>query len=71
VHRELHALRSGAGNLGASKLTRTSTAIELQAKAGESAGLDNMLDVLESQFNQASDELWRILEEVAAHETRQ
>ncbi len=53
VYRELHALRSGAGNLGAAKVSRTCSAIEMQAKAGEAAGIDEMLDVLEMQFEQA------------------
>ncbi len=57
VHREAHALRSAAGNLGANRLASIASALELRAKSGGAVGLEKLVSGLAQHFAEVIDAL--------------
>ena len=66
LHRETHALRSGAAHLGAHQVAETTTAIAQQIKTGQTEDLGHLLDLLEEQYAAAKKELEQYLKSSVA-----
>jgi HPt (histidine-containing phosphotransfer) domain-containing protein len=57
-----HSLKSSAGNVGASRLQALCQAAEMLAKAADFVGLRGLVGEIEGAYQDARDELERILE---------
>jgi HPt (histidine-containing phosphotransfer) domain-containing protein len=57
-----HSLKSSAGNVGASRLQALCQAAEMLAEGGDFAGLSGLLGEIEGAYQDAREELERILE---------
>ena len=61
ILQQAHALRSGAGNLGATHLTTVAATMEMRARAGDLAGMDQMAAALRQRYDEARVDLERLV----------